>query len=64
MLIRPPRTTLFRQVLAYLREKPDPTPRPSGWVDLFRADQNQRLYFKLVDRAVCYLPMAEEETVA
>ena len=27
------------------------------WVDLFRADQNQRLYFKLVDRAVCYLPM-------
>jgi hypothetical protein len=24
LLIRPPRTTLFPQVLAYLREKPDP----------------------------------------
>ena len=29
-LIRPPRTTLFNQVLAYLREKPDPPKRPSG----------------------------------
>ena len=31
------------------------------WVDLFRADQDQRLYFKLVDRAVCYLPMPERK---
>lgn len=30
-------------------------------VDLFRADQDQRLYFKLVDRAVCYLPMPERK---
>ena len=29
-LIRPPMTTLFNQVLAYLREKPDPPKRPSG----------------------------------
>jgi hypothetical protein len=29
-LIRPPMTTLFNQVLAYLREKPDPLKRPSG----------------------------------
>jgi hypothetical protein len=122
LLIRPPRTTLFRQVLAYLREIPDQTPRLSGstsdregtaacaitlrwgsflavlvdreksvwsgvksattsrisdeemarinieasaalaeWVDLFRADQDQRLYFKLVDRAVCYLPMPKRK---
>ena len=31
------------------------------WVDLFRAEQNQRLYFKLVDRAVCYLPMPKRK---
>jgi hypothetical protein len=29
-LIRPPGTTLFHQVLAYLREKPDPPKRPAG----------------------------------
>ena len=29
-LIRPPDTTLFHQVLAYLRAKPDPPRRPSG----------------------------------
>ena len=29
-LIRPPATTLFHQVLAYLREKPDPPKRPLG----------------------------------
>ena len=29
-LIRPPETTLFHQVLAYLRAKPDPPRRPSG----------------------------------
>jgi len=29
-LIRPPETTLFHQVLAYLRAKPDPTVRPGG----------------------------------
>jgi hypothetical protein len=29
-LIRPPATTLFHQVLAYLRAKPDPPKRPSG----------------------------------
>jgi hypothetical protein len=29
-LIRPPATTLFHQVLAYLREKPDPPKPPSG----------------------------------
>ena len=29
-LIRPPMTTLFNQVLAYLREKPDPPNRPPG----------------------------------
>ncbi len=29
-IIRPPATTLFHQVLAYLREKPDPAKRPSG----------------------------------
>ena len=28
------------------------------WIDLFRADRNERLYFKLVDRAVCYLPLS------
>ena len=122
LLIRPPRTTLFRQVLAYLREKPDPTAKLSGstsdregaaacattlrwgsflavlldrekpvwcevksatasrisdeemarinieasaalaeWVDLSRADQDQRLYFKLVDRAVCYLPLPKRK---
>jgi len=122
LLIRPPRTTLFRQVLAYLREKPDPITKLSSstseregaaacaitlrwgsflavlldreksvwcevksattsrisdgemarinieasaalaeWVDLFRAEQNQRLYFKLVDRAVCYLPMPKRK---
>jgi hypothetical protein len=122
LLIRPPRTTLFRQVLAYLRKKPDPTTKVSGstseregvaacamtlrwgsflsvlldreksvwsevkaattsrisdeemarinieassalaeWVDLFRTDQNHRLYFKLVDRAVCYLPMPKRK---
>jgi hypothetical protein len=31
------------------------------WVDLFPADQVQRLYFKLVDGAVCYLPMPERK---
>jgi hypothetical protein len=122
LLIRPPRTTLFHQVLSYLRDKPDPTTKLSGstsdregaaacamtlrwgsflavlldreksvwsevksattsrisdqemarinieasaalaeWVDLFRADQDQRLYFKLVDRAVCYLPMPKRK---
>ena len=30
LLIRPPRTTLFRQVLAYLREKPDSITKLSG----------------------------------
>jgi hypothetical protein len=30
LLIRPPRTTLFPQVLAYLREKPDPITKLSG----------------------------------
>jgi hypothetical protein len=30
LIIRPPATTLFHQVLAYLREKPDPAKRPSG----------------------------------
>ena len=30
LLIRPPETTLFHQVLAYLRAKPDPPKRPSG----------------------------------
>jgi hypothetical protein len=30
MLIRPPETTLFHQVLAYLKAKPDPPKRPSG----------------------------------
>ena len=29
-LIHPPETTLFHQVLAYLRAKPDPPTRPSG----------------------------------
>ena len=29
-LIRPPATTLFHQVLAYLKAKPDPPKRPSG----------------------------------
>jgi hypothetical protein len=29
-LLRPPPTTLFHQVLAYLRAKPDPPTRPSG----------------------------------
>lgn len=29
-IIQPPATTMFRQVLAYLREKPDPPTRPSG----------------------------------
>lgn len=29
-LVRPPATTLFHQVLAYLRAKPDPPKRPSG----------------------------------
>jgi hypothetical protein len=29
-LIRPPETTLFHQVLAYLKAKPDPPKRPSG----------------------------------
>jgi len=29
-LIRPPETTLFHQVLTYLRAKPDPPTRPSG----------------------------------
>jgi hypothetical protein len=29
-IIRPPATTLFHQVLAYLSEKPDPAKRPSG----------------------------------
>ena len=29
-LIRAPQTTLFHQVLAYLRAKPDPPQRPSG----------------------------------
>jgi len=29
-LIHPPTTTLFNQVLAYLRDKPDPPKRPSG----------------------------------
>lgn len=29
-LIRPPETTLFRQVLAYLKAKPDPPKRPAG----------------------------------
>jgi hypothetical protein len=29
-LIRPPATTLFHQVLAYLRNKPDPPKRPAG----------------------------------
>ncbi len=29
-LIRPPETTLFHQVLAYLQSKPDPPRRPSG----------------------------------
>ncbi len=29
-LIRPPETTLFHQVLAYLQAKPDPPRRPSG----------------------------------
>jgi len=29
-LIRPPETTLFQQVLAYLRTKPDPPKRQSG----------------------------------
>ncbi len=29
-LIRPPDTSLFHQVLAYLRAKPDPPRRPSG----------------------------------
>lgn len=29
-IIRPPATTLFHQVLAYLREKPDPPTQPSG----------------------------------
>ncbi len=30
LLIRPPDTTLFHQVLAYLRSKPNPSARPSG----------------------------------
>ncbi|MFH1434707.1 MAG: hypothetical protein ABIJ56_03225, partial [Pseudomonadota bacterium] len=30
LLIRPPQTTLFHQVLAYLRAKPDPPCRPTG----------------------------------
>ena len=30
LVIRPPETTLFHQVLAYLRAKPDPPRRPSG----------------------------------
>lgn len=29
-IIRPPATTLFHQVLAYLRDKPDPPKPPSG----------------------------------
>ena len=29
-IIRPPSTTLFHQVVAYLREKPDPLKRPTG----------------------------------
>lgn len=119
-LIRPPETTLFHQVLAYLRAKPDPPARPGGsaagregtaaaaavvlrwgsylavlldrdkpvwsavarrdgtsrisdeemvrinieasaaladWIDLYRADDGGRLYARLVDRAVSYLPM-------
>lgn len=122
LLLRPPRTMLFHQVLAYLREKPDPVEELRGstsdregvaaaavtlrwgsylavlldstkpvwsevkspstsrisdeemarinvetsaavaeWVDLCRADRNQRLYFKLVDRAVSYLPMTKRK---
>lgn len=125
LLLRPPRTTLFHHVLAYLREKPDPVEKMRGstsdregiaaaaatlrwgsylavlldsakpvwsevkspatsrisdqemarinievsaavaeWVDLCRADRNQRLYLKLVDRAVSYLPIDEEESEA
>jgi hypothetical protein len=113
LLIRPPRTTLFRQVLAHLHEKPNPITKPSAstseregaaacaitlrwgsflavlldreksvwgevksattsrisdgemarinieasaalaeWIELFRAEQNHRLYFKLVDRGM------------
>ena len=29
-LVRPPKTSIFHQVLAYLQEKPDPPKRPSG----------------------------------
>jgi hypothetical protein len=123
LLLRPPGTTLFHQVLAYLREKPDPVEELRGstsdregiaaaavtlrwgsylavlldsakpvwsevkspatsrisdeemarinieasaavaeWVDLCRTDRNQRLYFKLVDRAVSYLPMTKRKS--
>lgn len=123
LLLHPPGTTLFHQVLAYLREKPDPVEEPRGstsdregiaaaavtlrwgsylavlldsakpiwsevkspatsrisdeemarinieasaavaeWVDLCRTDRNRRLYFKLVDRAVSYLPMTKRKS--
>src|SRR6266567_3024901 len=120
-LIRPPRTTLFHQVLAYLQSKPDPPKRPAGsmagregvaaaalvlrwgsylavlvdaekpispevrtastsrigdeemarinieesaalaeWIDLYRGDPGGRIYERLVNRAVCYLPMPKK----
>jgi hypothetical protein len=118
LLLRPPGTTLFHQVLAYLQHKPDPVEELPGslsnhqgiataaitlrwgsylavlldrqkpiwrevkapttsrisdeemarinieasaalaeWVDFCRQDGKQRSYFKLVARAVYYLPM-------
>lgn len=41
-LIRSPKTTLFHQVLAYLRAKPDPPRRPSGSVCLQLALEQRR----------------------
>lgn len=122
-LIRPPETTLFHQVLAYLHAKPDPQVRPtrSGvgregvaaaavvlrwgsylcvllnrdkplwpaagsegtsrisdaemarinieasaalaeWIDLYRKDE--KLYARLVDRAVAHLPMLKKTSTA
>ncbi len=122
LLLRPPKTTMYHQVLAYLREKPDPRDQSSSgaadyegvaaaaatlrwgsylavlldrekrlwsavkspntsrisdeemarinieasaalaeWVELYRTDRSQRLYFKLVNRAVAYLPMAKRK---
>ena len=44
-IIRPPATTLSHQVLAYLREKPDPPKRPTGSRSAARASPLPRWPF-------------------